>query len=414
MGSLSSEKLLYTKHHVKDVESEVGHPLKVTITEGLPENGALAFHLPPDYERFTNLNNILLQLEVTITTADGRNIRLVDAPPALADPVVLDMGGMHSLFKSCDVTFNNDIVSSMTMYPYTSALSRMLGTAKVVREVWDQFDKTWAVTNPKSDISANATPVFVENQMGKVSKNTSLIGRIYSDVLMSARQYLPPGVALGIVLRRAPDEFSLVCHKNTIAYKVKIHSASLYVERMQIQTPIMTHIRESLSDPHLTFNRLEARAMIIQEGSQVFRWPNCLNNGPLPNRLYVGFVAQASLYGSLTRLSTYFENLNVSSVLFKLNGRDMMVEPIRVSCVKDANGNTNSQRSDLTNGFLSVSKVTGQVEDQTSLPRLQYNDYVNGCTLFAVELGKCGQKSSDFGSLDMEVLSFFSIPVFAN
>ena len=246
---------------------------------------------------------------------------------------------------------------------------------------------------------ATASP-FSEAKHNRVHENAVVIGRIYSDILTSSRQFLPPNVTLGIDLRRAPDAFSIISHAN-VNYKVNISSASIYVRRMRLRSSSIP--RDNMN---LTFNRLETRMMPIANNAGVFRWQNCLNNGPLPNRMYIGFVAQSSLYGDIQQLSTFFETMNLASLNVKLNGRDLLVEPIKARFEKNANDEIDVSESDGMMGFLSLAEVLNQVGDQTTPLRLNYSSYMKGVTLYAIELSKCGEKGGGSGSLDLEVNDF--------
>jgi hypothetical protein len=390
----------YTTSDVKDVETDVGFTLKQTINQGLNDGGVLSFVIPADPERFTDLNTILLRLELGVRKANGTAL---DA----TDEVFIDGGGMHSLFSSCDVRFNGEVVSSMTAYPYTTALSRYLGSTQDARmNIWDAMDGSWDwARRGKSDLreAAGLLPAALVPVKARVGNQSVVIGRVYSDVLMSSRQYLPPGVTLGIDLRRGPEHFALCGIAAGGNFKVVIQSASLYVKRLHLAPAITSKVNEVLRDGGgcLTYNRLETRILSIPQGSQVFRWLNCLNNAPLPNRIYVGFVAQTSLYGQLTQASTYFENLNMASLSVKLNGRDILVEPIKTRFSK-TNGSTVAASSDGRAGFLTLIEAMNQVTDQTAPMRLNYLNYMYGTTIFAVELGKCGEKSGSSGALDLE------------
>ena len=153
----------------------------------------------------------------------------------------------------------------------------------------------------------------------------------------------------------------------------------------------------------MTFNRLECRMLALPQGSSVFRWQNCLNYGPIPNRLYVAFVAQESVYGVITRISTYFEGLNLQTLNFKLNGRDILVEPIRVNIVKNlVDGRLDIGASDARQGYLTLLEVLNQISDQSTVVRMILSRYMRGHFFYAVELGKCGEKVGGTGSLDIE------------
>ncbi len=395
-------KLAYARGEVVGVEGDVEVTVKQTISQGLNDGGVLSFRLAADPERFTDLSTILLRVELGIKDADGDD---VDD----ADEMMIDAGGMHNLFASCDVRFNDESVSTMTNYPYTTALSRTIGTSEAVRQgVWDILDGTWDwSTRAKSDFTADAFPeATLGSRRNRVQNNAVLTGKIYSDILMSSRQYLPPGVSLGIDLRRATDRLSLLSNADTVDnFKFVITSASIYVRRLCLRPSLTSSVMAGIKaqgGAGLTFNRLETRIMSIKEGTRVFQWHNCLNNAPLPNRIYIGFVSQKGFYGHLTQISTYFENLKLTRLNAKLNGRDVLVEPIRTAFPKNDAGETNAHACDGMAGFLSILEATNQINDPIAPIRVHYPNYLLGNTFFAIELGKWGGNREGSGALDLE------------
>jgi hypothetical protein len=127
-----------------------------------------------------------------------------------------------------------------------------------------------------------------------------------------------------------------------------------------------------------------------------------LNNAPLPNRIYVGFVHQANIYGLITNISTFFDCLNLRTMEFKLNGRDLLVEPVAVTYAKANTGEINIPESDGRQGYLSLLEILNQISDGTTMTRIGYHSYMRGYTLYGVELGKCGEKTGGIGTLDIE------------
>ena len=67
--------------------------------------------------RFTELNTILLRVEVSVQKAGGE-------APTDEEPVQIDEQGMHALFQTVDVRFGDKTVSTMSAYPYTTKLQR--------------------------------------------------------------------------------------------------------------------------------------------------------------------------------------------------------------------------------------------------------------------------------------------------
>ena len=398
------DRLNYGIKRVEDAEPEVSLIIKQTVDQGINDNGVLSFRFPPDPVRFTDLNSALLKVQLRVERQKEPKDLTAE------DKVFLDMGGIDSLFSSCDVRINGELVSSMTAYPYTSRLCRYLGTSNDTRTVWSALNGTWETTYSNSDLGT-AIDEFVGGlflaPINKIkgSKTITLFSRINSDFLSSCRQFLPPGSSLSIHLKRAPDDFSLCSYTEKGPYRIVIEKASVYLRRIRLNPELVKSVEQGIGETgaNLTFNRLETRIMSIPKGNKVWRWLDCLNGEALPNRLYVGFVSQDALYGSLSRISTYFEHLNVSSVNVKLNGRDILVDPINVKFGEADDGQTESGLSDAKEGYVSLLSVMDQITNQSTAMRFSYYDYIGGMSVFAIELGKCGEKSGDTGLLDLEL-----------
>ena len=121
--------------------------VKATQSQGLNDGGVISFRIPADPERFTDLNTILLRLEVSVQKPDG------GTPGDDDDPVTIDAEGMHALFHSVTVRFNERAVTEMNAYPYTAKLCRMLGMSEGLREgVFDTLDASRSPSYKSSTI----------------------------------------------------------------------------------------------------------------------------------------------------------------------------------------------------------------------------------------------------------------------
>ena len=397
-------RVTYDQDKIENAESDIGFLVKHTLDRGLNDGvdtaALLNFRIPPDHERYTDLNSVYLKLDLKVTRANGA------AMAAAEDQIFLDPLGIHSLFSSCEVSFNGVAVSNMSSYPYTSKLLRYFGSSFDVREnVWDSMDASW------SQPLVGTSNVTIPNAAGQTftqpravianSMTVTLYGRINADVFTSARQFLPPGIGIGIDLRRSRHTFSLLsAGPTTRNYDVNLLSASVFARRYRLGSA------PRLPDhPHLVFNRLESKVQSIPAGSNVWTWHDCLNGGTLPNRIYLGFVTQQSLHGHLNHVGTYFEPLNLSSLNVKVDGRDVLVEPIRVHYERNNDQSVPASNRDKE-GFLSIMETLGLVGDQMQSLRLKYNEWQEGMTIYAIELGKSGEMANTTGkSLDLE-LSF--------
>ena len=403
-------RLQYLKSGVVDgAEEDVEQHVKVVLSQGLNDGSVLSFRLPADPERFTDLSSILLQLQVSLCAPDGTLIHVKPEEQVEEDHVCLEGGGMHSLFKTCDVLFNDKHVSNMSYYPISATIIRYLGSASNVRQVWSNFDATFDYQLKKSDLTAGDAPAWMDDYRDTEYNKRECTGRIYSDVLMTTQQLLPPGVDITINLRRAPDSFSLISNEAG-DYKARIETAAVLAKRLKLRPSLVSSMRKDFSSGvYLNYNRLEAYAISILKSVQMQRWINCLNGAPLPDRIYLAFLSQDSVNGKLTSSSTYLENLSVSSINCQLNGRDVLVDPIKCKVVKEADGSLDLSKTNMSQGYLTILNVFNQIADPTTPMRLTYDMYIKGVTIFCLELGKCGEKSGPTGSLDLEVSCIIQI-----
>ena len=388
----------YGKVEVDDVESEVTHIVKQTLDRGLSQYGVLNFRIPADDERFTDLTRIYMRVELEVTKGNGESL-------GDEDIVCLDQGGMHSLFSSCDVSFNGEVVSSMSQYPYSTLLCRLLGATERIREdVWSSLDGSWGVYMDKDDLSTLAPALFyMQNRASRKYNRVHFYGRIHSDVLMSSRQYLPPGVSLGVEMRRKNAAFSLIAPSGD--FEVGILSASIFVPRLRLSDTI-THMAMSSVEgevANLTFNRLETRMANIAAAEPGWQWRNIVNYGPLPNRIYFALVPQKAVYGTISRASSYFDTLALSSFNVKLDGRDILVDPMKMDFRYTDTGTIDIENSDVKDGYMSIVNVLNYVANQVEPVRITNSRFCMGGTIYAVELGRCGEKGGSVGVLDVEL-----------
>ena len=142
-------RLNYNQREIVDAEPELGITVKKTLNAN--DLNVLSFRIPADSERFSDLNTILLKVEFSIVKSNAnevekpKNSKKSDEKTTekkVEDPFkpFLDFNGISSLFSSCDVKFDGEIVSSMGNYAYTAALCRWLGMSTDIRTNWNELD----------------------------------------------------------------------------------------------------------------------------------------------------------------------------------------------------------------------------------------------------------------------------------
>jgi hypothetical protein len=287
----------------------------------------------------------------------------------------------------------------------------MLGSSMEYREMWRSLDGATPFRESTSDLNGGVMYMDLAGRL-RDGKKLTLYGRLYSDVLTSSRQYLPPGIDLGIHLRKSPDAFAVKSTDPSGKYRLVIESASIYLKRMSISPSRLpgTNIKAIKSNASIVFNRLECRMKTLPAGQSGWQWLDCLNSGPLPNRLYVAFTKQQAVYGSHTTASTYFEPANLTSFNVKLNGRDVMVEPLHSLYI--VNSETvegelerkvdDVHMSDAKAPYLALLETCGVALDSFEPTRLSIVEYIRGNSVLCLELSKCGAKIGSTGTLDLE------------
>ena len=146
---------------------------------------------------------------------------------------------------------------------------------------------------------------------------------MHIDFLNSSR-WIPPGVNLRLKFIRNDDDFVVVANANNGSYRIKI--LDLYVEfrKISVNIPIMKRQMDLLDKGHpyvMPFLQGKHFVHTIPE-SRLSYMLDDLCTGRLPKQLIVSFVAHDSYNGSLKKNGYLFENMEINSLVFKVNGEN--------------------------------------------------------------------------------------------
>jgi len=446
-------RLNYSVDAGKDHEVAYGTQIRAVLDKGINDGAVLSYRIPADMNKFTDLNNTMLEISFKITRP---NLEPIDRPlprPAkppppkkpknddagattsqtedkdefvfTPDPVYFDAGGIHSLFSSVELYLNDNLVSNMTSFPWTSALCRYIGTSKSIRqEVFDKIDGTGEAFQLKQASfvyeKEDGTAQTAVNRWLKTRPQEGLFtfkARVLCDFFCSVRQLLPPGVQIRLDLRRGADHVALATSQPTHAqvegkmFRVHIESATLILDRVQL-TPDDTSRALGLlkaGNLHMVYTQLETKVNIINKNTLYYNWLDCLNGASSPNRMYFAFISQSAYYGDITKCSTYFEHANLSSLQMKLDGRPLLIKPITTSFVTETDSNAddfgdlNVQSSEAIEGYMSLCQIFDQISNPLAPHRIGYKEYLSGGTIYGLELSKCGEKQGSTGTYDLHL-----------
>ena len=399
-----------------------------TLDRGINESGVLHFSIPADPDCFTDTSETYLCIELRVLKEDGSKL---DAH----DDVFMVPGSLQSLFKTCVVSLNGAALRPNDAYSLVGTLVSYLGSSKLSRaDMWNALSG-WETPMLPTSVLSPAVPSFLFRQSHKRVAGSRLVtfyGRVTSDFLMSASQYLPPGMKLDVALTRGSDAFALASPSGG-SYKIQLESASLFVKRVQLTNSVRTACLDKLrsSGGFFHYTRLSTSLQQIPSASVVFRWNNIYNNGSVPHSLYVGLVRQSAYYGDISSLSNYFETSGLRSLRLLHNGRDVLATPYTSNYVYTTRpdeavehvledepsssaepGGPQSvldlEASQALGPYMGLCQMLGNISNPLSTVSLSYSEFLQGCTIYCFQLNTCGGRLVASGALDIEVTISYS------
>jgi hypothetical protein len=184
---------------------------------------------------------------------------------------------------------------------------------------------------------------------------------------------------------------------------IEIESVSLFVKRVILNPAARALLSQSLSSGgKLHYQRLHTIAFPCAQGSRTWTWHNCFNN-IAPRRVFVALVTQEAYFGSWRYGSTYLESSRISRVRFCLDGREIMPEPYETTFAYAPDGMVDPKATDAKSAFAGITRVMNNFGTPTSRAGINYANYINGSTLFGVDLDHADALGPVLGSLDIHM-----------
>ena len=154
------------------------------------------------------------------------------------------------------------------------------------------------------------------------SKELLFTIQIFDSLFFSS--WIPPGVSMRLKFIRNSDNFVIIADKNDDFYKIKL--VQLYVEfrKIKVDTSILSHEMAALErgEPYvIPFIQGKQVIHTVPSGRLSFVLSE-LFTGPLPKQVIIAFVSHASYNGNCRKNPYVFENLNIKSLVFKINGEN--------------------------------------------------------------------------------------------
>ena len=183
-------------------------------------------------------------------------------------------------------------------------------------------DKPINCTINAADADASSGYQMRKNHVTK-SQTCPFVTSLHIDFLNSSK-WLPPGLNLRLKFIRNDDNFVILANAANETYKIKL--LQLYVEfrKISVDVPIMKREMDLLDkgQPYV-MPFLQGKHFIhtIPEGRLSYMLDD-LCTGRLPKQLLVSFVAHDSYNGALKKNGFVFENININSLVYKVNGEN--------------------------------------------------------------------------------------------
>ena len=123
---------------------------------------------------------------------------------------------------------------------------------------------------------------------------------------------------------RNNDNFVIIADENDDVYKIKL--LQLYVEfrKIKVDTSVLSREMAALErgEPYvIPFIQGKQVIHTVPSGRLSFMLSE-LFTGPLPKQVIIAFVSHASFNGNCRKNPYVFENLNIKSLVFKINGEN--------------------------------------------------------------------------------------------
>ena len=120
------------------------------------------------------------------------------------------------------------------------------------------------------------------------------------------------------------DDFVIILDANDGTYKIKLLELFVEFRKITVDTQILRPEMDALDrgDPYI-MPFLQGKQIIhtITSGRYSYLLQD-LFRGPLPKQVLISFVAHDSFNGTLKKNPFVFENLNIRSLVFKINGEN--------------------------------------------------------------------------------------------
>jgi hypothetical protein len=354
--SIRSEADLF-KVPSTDATIEKSSYIEFSPTTNVQENtGQIEFHIPASAHFYRDLRKSFLYIVLQVVKEDGSSLKrevipvisykvttgsenVQEAPFVEPTDLVAPVNGLaHSLFSQCDVFMNDTLVSQANnLYPYRAVIENILNFGNDYKQCQASLALFYDEKIPEKFTTKNDDGFRRRYLAIKESSLVELIARPCIDIF-NLDKYLLSGMDLKIKFTRTSNDFCLLQPTtNSTAYKIKIHSASLFVLSHQLLPSLrVAHekILASGESAKYPLRRTELKQFVIPTGSKSIVREN-LFYGQVPLRIVVGFVENSSLIGNKNKNPFCFKNFGCSYFSILVDEEQSSFKPLKFDFEKN-------------------------------------------------------------------------------
>jgi len=288
--------------------------------------GPLTFFAPPSTDKYLALDRTLLKVTFKVTDAAGAALKATDV-------VSVANYTLNTLFSNVKIELNStQIGNSGYLNHYRSYLETLLSY---------------------SDISKNShltSALYYQDEAGKMSDLTTapmkkratfiaggaeveVLGRIHTDMTSQPRLLLNE-TAVRFTFTRNDPKIVVMC-ADTLAPKIEITDASLFIRKIQINSSVLlAHTKMLMAHTaKYPLKKVDVLSFSVASGSQRAHFENIFP-GPMPARLILGLVKSSAVHGNYSENPFDFAAFDLNLLSVNIDGQVAGGKPILVNYAK--------------------------------------------------------------------------------
>lgn len=379
---------LFTKPDVETGIQDMNHREYCPISQ-VNGSSVLEFYIPNNGSDYINLKEASLQMEIEILKDDGERVSATDLVGVVNMPAT-------TIFRQMDLNLQQTTITTSvgSNFAYKCIIdtllesgheqqNNILSTTGFYKDTRRLMDKLPGEANAGLDSRFDLT---------KAKKMT-----VRTPLMMDFAQIdkcILNGVAINIKLFPATDKFRLMYKDPSTTQTTSMHF-TLNITKAVLSLPfirvhpalIVAHNKMLENQPAVyPFIRSDIKAYNVASDSHSWSVENIFQDN-IPKSLVIALVSSASYSGSNKLNPFNFKHYDLSYLNFEVDGISVPHQPLQPNYSTD-NPNYVAAYSTLFNT---------RPPWQKHLPNIKYEDYMNGYTLYVLDLE--GSKSQAYQKL---------------